>query len=824
MRATRTWERATTCAGRRIGAWHRCRAVLFGLLLAGLATPAAAALTFCIGSTSELDGALAVASSPTGQTVLIKFRQGTYHVGGSALMSSRVYYAMQWLGGYNADCTERTVRASNTIIDGDGATMQGLRMRGDLKVEGLRFQNMLGNEGTIKLYAYDDTDDFDLSVFSNEFLGIGFYTGCYDCDGVVAQFVNNLVTAAPGDGVKSMFGYSDEVFVYLANNTVVNSAARGIVVRSDGVNTLANNVAWNNPQRDIWIEGDNDGNPGSARYYANLYDDRYGDEAEYSFGSLHVDPLFTGVNNFRLQAASPGVNSGATVNPSASVDLDARPRVIGSAPDRGAYEALVDDTIPTTLTVTNTNDAGAGSLRQAIVDANANPDFSFITFQIPGSCPRTIAPATALPSISQGVRIDGFSQPGSAANTRESGDNAVRCVILDGRNVIATGLAYTGATTTQFWLQGLAIGGFTSAGLRMAGGLDNLVWGNQFGGRVGTITLAGNGTGIVLTSVARSASIGGDSAAQRNVIAGSSAAGIETGSFSFFSSTDNEIVGNLIGATGNGTLVNGNGVGIHLATGGNRVRDNVIVNSTGDGVRVSGSVDNVIERNRIGRIDTVCIGFPVITCLPDAAPNDRHGIRFESGAHDNLASANSVWNSGNMGISVSGSGRGNRLSANSIHRSASYGIDLDGTGFNDNDAAAAAQAQPNRGLNYPTITRAWGGNRSGWIEGTLESTNDSYLIQVFTSATIDNVPNGEGEVFLRSGLASIANAPAGQNGSTGFRIAFTSPAVALAGRRFALTAIDSAGNTSEFSFSAPYLCDVIFRQGFDTTEGDACAP
>ena len=77
-------------------------------------------------------------------------------------------------------------------------------------------------------------------------------------------------------------------------------------------------------------------------------------------------------------------------------------------------------------------------------------------------------------------------------------------------------------------------------------------------------------------------------------------------------------------------------------------------------------------------------------------------------------------------------------------------------------------------------------------------------------------------MFLRSGTALIFSAPNGQNVHANFRIAFKSPSVALAGRRFALTAIDSAGNTSEFSFSAPYLCDVIFRNGFDDGESDAC--
>ncbi len=44
------------------------------------------------------------------------------------------------------------------------------------------------------------------------------------------------------------------------------------------------------------------------------------------------------------------------------------------------------------ITVTNTNDSGPGSLRQAILDANANPGQDMIAFNIPGIGPFTISP------------------------------------------------------------------------------------------------------------------------------------------------------------------------------------------------------------------------------------------------------------------------------------------------------------------------------------------------------------------------------------------------------------------------------------------------
>src|ERR1043165_7040137 len=68
-----------------------------------------------------------------------------------------------------------------------------------------------------------------------------------------------------------------------------------------------------------------------------------------------------------------------------------------------------------TFVVTNTNDGGDGSLRQAIASAEGSggpTDVDVIQFNIPGSGVHTISVSSALPQIAQPLLIDGWSQPG----------------------------------------------------------------------------------------------------------------------------------------------------------------------------------------------------------------------------------------------------------------------------------------------------------------------------------------------------------------------------------------------------------------------------
>src|SRR4051794_18889608 len=79
-------------------------------------------------------------------------------------------------------------------------------------------------------------------------------------------------------------------------------------------------------------------------------------------------------------------------------------------------ERLEDRTVPTTFTVTNISNAGAGSLRQAILNANSNPNVGgpdVITFNI-GSGIQSIKPTSNLPDFIEPAIVDGASQPGYA--------------------------------------------------------------------------------------------------------------------------------------------------------------------------------------------------------------------------------------------------------------------------------------------------------------------------------------------------------------------------------------------------------------------------
>ena len=257
-----------------------------------------------------------------------------------------------------------------------------------------------------------------------------------------------------------------------------------------------------------------------------------------------------------------------------------------------------------TVTVLNTNDSGAGSFREALVEANRAASVDTIAFDIPGTGRRVIQLLSALPPVTRPITIDGFTQPGAKANDVADGNNAVWLIELDGTRAGANrdGLELLNSATVR----GLRISGFRAYGIDISG--DNSV--------VAGCCILSNGLGGVRLDEAEQTLIGGRSPAERNVISGNNGAGVFLDDHGMF----NRILGNFIGTDLAGTGSHGNG-GWGVSIGG-PLRDNII------GGTNSGEA-NLIAFNRSG------------------------GVRVEFGlAWNNSIRGNRIFSNGGLGIDL----------------------------------------------------------------------------------------------------------------------------------------------------------------------------
>ena len=255
------------------------------------------------------------------------------------------------------------------------------------------------------------------------------------------------------------------------------------------------------------------------------------------------------------------------------------------------------------ILVTNTNDSGGGSLRQAILDANATPDTQTIAFNIPGAGVHTIAPLTALPTISDPVVIDGYTQPGASANTSVASDNAVLLIEINGINTGFQGLNLTAGNSI---VRGLVINRFQGGCIRLLTNGSNIIAGNFLGSNAAGIAGFGsNNQGLIVFS--SNNVIGGTTPQDRNLISGASSNGMVIGPSG--PSTNNRVEGNFIGTnvTGAAALPNpGQGIfvfGANNVIGGTSPGARNIISGNGQsGVAIDGATatGNRVEGNYIG--------------------------------------------------------------------------------------------------------------------------------------------------------------------------------------------------------------------------------
>jgi len=161
---------------------------------------------------------------------------------------------------------------------------------------------------------------------------------------------------------------------------------------------------------------------------------------------------------------------------------------------------------------------------------------------------KTIRPTSELPAITQSVTISGYSQPGSAKNTRANGAiNAVPKIQLDGStaSIDADGLIIQGASNIT--IRGLVINRFDRSGIFLTstdGSDNNHIEGNFIGtNAAGTAIVANDGDGVVINGPGSTGNtIGGTTPAARNLISGNDEQGVEISA-----SDANKVQGNLIG-------------------------------------------------------------------------------------------------------------------------------------------------------------------------------------------------------------------------------------------------------------------------------------
>ena len=353
--------------------------------------------------------------------------------------------------------------------------------------------------------------------------------------------------------------------------------------------------------------------------------------------------------------------------------------------------------------VTNTNDSGAGSLRQAITDANAGPvSGSKIIFKVLASDPNfnvgdktiTIKPASALPGIGQiNIEIDGTTQQAI------TGDNTSGLeVVLDGSlaGAASFGLAF-GSGSGSGLVKALAIGNFASGSAILIQTSNNRIENCHLGSDATGIAPRANAKGISITSGASSNTIGGSTIAVANVISGNSLFGLYLDG-SLTNVTTNVISSNTIGLMANGTGSLANNVGVHLVDctnntiGASASEGNVISGNTTDGVQIKRSTTattgNVLSGNIIG-------GNPTATAK---IPNGGDGVEISGGAQSNTVgltttttSGNQILGNGEHGVRITGANStGNLVRNNRIGTNTSNATNLGNSGDGVNIQIAAA--------------------------------------------------------------------------------------------------------------------------------------
>jgi hypothetical protein len=278
------------------------------------------------------------------------------------------------------------------------------------------------------------------------------------------------------------------------------------------------------------------------------------------------------------------------------------------------------------------------TLRAALEVAAARGGENPITFNIPGSGPHTISLQSMLPEVPAQTMLDATTQPGF---------ETAPFIAINGSNAISTAFTLTQDEST---IRGFSIGGFTGAGIAIAGGNNNQVEHCFIGVAPDGVTPNPNGEGIIIQNGIGNhiGNIEGESANQISANLGNGI--VITGE----DSRENIVVTNYIGTdiSGNTPLPNqGHGIAIDnapentIGSAEMKLR-NLISGNQESGILITGTeaVGNRVLGNYIGvNVDGT-----------QALANGSHGIFIEEGASQTIIGGSTTTAGTSPGNVISG--------------------------------------------------------------------------------------------------------------------------------------------------------------------------
>jgi hypothetical protein len=505
--------------------------------------------------------------------------------------------------------------------------------------------------------------------------------------------------------------------------------------------------------------------------------------------------------------------------------------VIGKVYDRtlskldhaGMASVYGNPATPPSAVVTNTNDSGPGSLRTAIYFAfdkstDAPPVPTTVTFHIPSVAgPNvnfsggvfTIKPSYYMTAPGDGTTIDGTTQTAFTGDTNPNGPE----IVLDGSTqalyesiggVFGPGFILRQANCT---VKGFVIQGYDQSQIQIANnpGLLSVATGNVVSGcyigtdKAGSVGVPTAFPGIEIYGGANHNTIGGTTAAGRNVIAGNANYGL---SIHDGGSSSNLIEGNYIGlnAAGTGALSNAfagvairNGAQSNTIGGTTSTARNVISGNKGEGIQLgdAGTNSNVVLGNYIG---TNAAGTAAVPngMLDPANHIYAAGIAIFGGAQNNMiggtaaGSANVISGNAAGAVTMSDTGtsgnlvRGNLVGTDPAGTSAigngvidpGYAFSgiaiFDGPQLNTIGGTAAGAGNTVSGNNGPGIFISGVGANSNAIQGNVIGltaagnvalANQYYGVGIFGSAssnTVGGTGPGARNIISGNGFNGVA--------------------------------------------------------------------